>query len=117
RYAIAVAMAIGFRHFVKNVLYVANFRPIFRRCQYRPVHGVPFWRMTVQRLNCVSHKMGIAHYLLLFELEVPRVEIVDVLIVGESHNENAFFTWPTTQSLCTGLILVCFIPTKQKPRP
>jgi hypothetical protein len=57
--------------------------------------------MTVQCLNGFSSKMRIAHYLLLFALEVQRIEIVDVPIIGESwrdHNEknrSAFFIWPT----------------------
>jgi hypothetical protein len=44
--------------------------------------------MTVQCLNGFSHKICIAHYRLLFELEVQRVEIVDVLIIGESWRDH-----------------------------
>jgi hypothetical protein len=44
--------------------------------------------MTVQCLNGFSHKICIAHYLFLFELEFQRVEIVDVLIVGESWRDH-----------------------------
>jgi len=35
-----------------------------------------------------SYKICIAHYLLLFELEVQRVEILDVLIVGEDWQDH-----------------------------
>jgi hypothetical protein len=57
----------------------------------------------------------IAHYLLLFELEVQRIEIVDVPIIGESrrdHNEKNRVRWdyaPASARACVASIQVSVV--------
>jgi hypothetical protein len=114
-----IAFLGRFSHFLKNLRYVRNVRPIRRRGHYPPVHGIQFGRMTVQSLNGFSHEICIAHYLLLSQTEPERVEIGDVLIVGDSwrdHNRkmrSAFIIWSRDAISITASLLAWFIPTNR----